>query len=202
MKTLILQRICSSFASGRSTAEKLLRRETLEDEEQARSMEAVLSTISPEEAMHLRTIVEELSRPEARDPKVTAVRYFLTEHRTEGKTWLEHGCIVFSQYYDTVYSLGAALARWLPGKAVGVYAEAGKSGLFRGEEFASVEREDIKIAVKRRDIHIVVATDAACEGLNLQTLGTLINVDLPWNPSRLRTTAWADQAFRSIAPNS
>jgi superfamily II DNA/RNA helicase len=32
---------------------------------------------------------------------------------------------------------------------------------------------------------MVVATDAACEGLNLQTLGTLINVDLPWNPSRL-----------------
>jgi len=30
-----------------------------------------------------------------------------------------------------------------------------------------------------------VATDAACEGLNLQTLGTLINVDLPWNPARL-----------------
>src|SRR3546814_15470494 len=28
-------------------------------------------------------------------------------------------------------------------------------------------------------------TDAACEGLNLQTLGTLINVDLPWDPSRL-----------------
>ena len=27
----------------------------------------------------------------------------------------------------------------------------------------------------------------ACEGLNLQTLGTLINVDLPWNPSRLGT---------------
>ena len=32
---------------------------------------------------------------------------------------------------------------------------------------------------------MVIATDAACEGLNLQTLGTLINVDLPWNPSRL-----------------
>lgn len=31
----------------------------------------------------------------------------------------------------------------------------------------------------------MVATDAACEGLNLQALGTLINVDLPWNPSRL-----------------
>lgn len=31
----------------------------------------------------------------------------------------------------------------------------------------------------------MIATDAACEGLNLQTPGTLINVDLPWNPSRL-----------------
>ena len=34
-------------------------------------------------------------------------------------------------------------------------------------------------------MRVVCATDAACEGLNLQTLGTLINVDLPWNPSRL-----------------
>ena len=185
MKILLLQRICSSFASGRLTAEKMLRRETLEDEEQTRSVEEALSTLTPEEAAHLHTIVEELSRPEARDPKVAAVRYFLTEHRTEGKTWLEHGCIVFSQYYDTTYSLGAELAKSLPGEPVGVYAGAGKSGLFRGEDFASVEREEIKNAVKKRDIRLVVATDAACEGLNLQTLGTLINVDLPWNPSRL-----------------
>jgi superfamily II DNA/RNA helicase len=185
MKVLLLQRICSSFASGRSTAEKMLRRETLEDEEQTRSVGEVLSALTPEEATHLRTIVEELSRPEARDPKLTAVRYFLTEHRTEGKTWLEHGCIVFSQYYDTTYSLGSELAKLLPEEAVGVYAGAGKSGMFRGEDFASVEREEIKGAVKKRDIRLVVATDAACEGLNLQTLGTIINVDLPWNPSRL-----------------
>lgn len=185
MKTLLLQRICSSFASGRSTAEKMLRRETLEDEEQARLVEEALSALTPEEAGHLRTIVEELSRPEARDPKVNAVRYFLTEHRTEGKTWLEHGCIVFSQYYDTAYSLGAELAKLLPDEPIGVYAGAGKSGMFRGDDFASVEREEIKSAVKKREIRLVVATDAACEGLNLQTLGTLINVDLPWNPARL-----------------
>ena len=35
MKTLLLQRICSSFASGRATAERMLRREILEDEEDA-----------------------------------------------------------------------------------------------------------------------------------------------------------------------
>jgi superfamily II DNA/RNA helicase len=185
MKTLLLQRICSSFASGRSTAGKMLRREILDDEEQTKLVEETLSSLTPEEARHLHTIVEELSRPEARDPKLAAVRYFLTDHRTEGKTWLEHGCIVFSQYYDTAHFVGAELAKLLPGEPVGVYAGTGKSGLFRGNDFASVEREDIKAAVKKREIRLLVATDAACEGLNLQTLGTLINVDLPWNPSRL-----------------
>ncbi len=185
IKTLLLQRICSSFASGRSTAERMLRREMLEEEEQISLVEETLITLTPEEAGYLRKIVEELSRPEARDPKLAAVHHFLTDYRSEGKTWLEHGCIIFSQYYDTAFSLGAALAKSLPGEPVAVYAGTGKSGLFRDDDFASVEREDIKTAVKKREIRLVVATDAACEGLNLQTLGTLINVDLPWNPARL-----------------
>jgi superfamily II DNA or RNA helicase len=185
MKTLLLQRICSSFASGRATAEKMLHREGLEEEEQTKLLLDALDALTPDEARHLRTIVEELSRPEARDPKLAAVRYFLTEHRIEGRTWLEHGCIIFSQYYDTAYWVGAELAKSLAPEPVGVYAGTGKSGLFRGEDFASVEREDIKMAVKKREIRLLVATDAASEGLNLQTLGTLVNVDLPWNPSRL-----------------
>ena len=186
MKTLLLQRICSSFASGCATAEKLLNREIPEEaEEQTKLVEEVLRELTSEQAGYLETIVEELSRPEARDPKTAAVRYFLTDHRTEGKTWLEHGCIIFSQYYDTAHALGAELARTLPGEVVAVYAGTGKSGLFRDGDFASVEREEIKAAVKKREIRLLVATDAACEGLNLQTLGTLINVDLPWNPSRL-----------------
>lgn len=185
MKTLLRQRICSSFASGRATAEKMLRRDLLEDEEQQARVDHVVGSLTGAERSELETIVAELSRPEARDPKVAAVRYFLTEHRTEGRAWLEHGCIVFSQYYDTAFALGDDLARLLAGEPVGVYAGTGRSGIFRGGDFASVEREDLKAAVKKRDIRLLVATDAACEGLNLQTLGTLINVDLPWNPSRL-----------------
>ena len=185
MRTLLLQRICSSFASGRTTAEKMLHQDTLEDEEQGKLVQDTISALTSEEAMHLRTIIDELSRPEARDPKLNAVRYFLTEHRIEGKTWLEHGCIVFSQYYDTAYWVGRELAKMLPSEPVGIYAGTGKSGIFREDDFASVEREKIKTAVKRREIRLLVATDAACEGLNLQTLGTLINIDLPWNPSRL-----------------
>ena len=185
MRTLLLQRICSSFASGRSTAEKLLHGDVPEEEEDARLLAETVADLTSVEITSLRTIIEELSRPEARDPKLGAVKYFLVEYRTEGKTWLEHGCIVFSQYYDTVRWVASELAGILPDESIAVYAGAGKSGIFRGDSFASVDRESIKKAVKNRDIRLVIATDAACEGLNLQTLGTLINVDLPWNPSRL-----------------
>jgi superfamily II DNA/RNA helicase len=130
-----------------------------------------------------------LSRPEARDPKLSAVNYFLDAYKTgpvpDRKTWAEHGCIIFSQYYDTARWVASEIAKAHPEQVVAVYAGAGKSGLFRDGEFSTVEREYIKSAVRRHEIKLVVATDAACEGLNLQTLGTLINIDLPWNPSKL-----------------
>ena len=185
MKTLLLQRICSSFASGRATAEKLRQRKPLDDEEIPNQMEGILQEMTPEEVGHLDTIVDELSRLHARDPKTAAVKLFLTEHRSDGKTWLEHGCIIFSQYYDTVRALASVLATQLQGEVVAIYAGAGKSGIHCDGDFVAVEREDIKTAVRRNEIRLLVATDAACEGLNLQTLGTMINVDLPWNPSRL-----------------
>lgn len=186
MKSLMLQRICSSFASGRSTAEKMIKRATLgNSEEEEQSFSEIYKNIGPDEIAQLEIIVSELSRPEAVDPKLDAVKYFLLKHETDGKTWLEHGCIVFSQYYDTALWVAKELAMVLPDEPVGVYAGAGKSGIYRNNEFSSVERNHLKLAVKDRSIRLMVATDAACEGLNLQTLGTLINIDLPWNPSRL-----------------
>jgi superfamily II DNA/RNA helicase len=185
MKTLLLQRICSSFASGRSTAEKMLQKEILDDEEDVELLMEAISTLTTKEAQYLETIVSELSRPEARDPKLEAVYYFLTQHQTEEKTWLEHGCIIFSQYYDTAYFIGRELAKKLPGEKIGIYAGADKSLLCLGEDYSAVKREHLKLEVKKRELKLLVATDAACEGLNLQTLGALINIDLPWNPSRL-----------------
>jgi len=186
MKTLMLQRICSSFESGRKTAEKMLQR-TLsnEDEDSIEKVESILSEMSPAEVACLREIVTQLSRPEAIDSKFDTVKWFLTQFRTDDKTWLEHGCIIFSQYFDTAEWIARELAKALKDEVIAVYAGTGKSSLFKNELSNSVEREAIKSAVRTREIRLVVATDAACEGLNLQTLGTLINIDLPWNPSRL-----------------
>jgi ERCC4-related helicase len=156
-----------------------------EDEDLAQEVEHILSEMTPAETACLKEIETQLSRPEAVDSKLDTIKWFLTEFITDGKTWLEHGCIIFSQYYDTVHWIARELAKAYPGLVVAVYAGAGKSGLFRDDQFNTVEREVIKNAVRTREIRLVVATDAACEGLNLQALGTLINIDLPWNPSRL-----------------
>lgn len=186
MKSLMLQRICSSFASGLKTAQNMLKHSiSNEDEDQVEEVEHILSEMSPAEIECLREIERQLSRPEAVDSKLDTVKWFLTEFRTDGKTWMEHGCIIFSQYYDTAEWIAEELAKVFANEVVGVYAGVGKSGLYRGEQFNTVDRKIIKDAVKDREIRLLVATDAACEGLNLQTLGTLINIDLPWNPSKL-----------------
>jgi superfamily II DNA/RNA helicase len=46
-------------------------------------------------------------------------------------------------------------------------------------------REEIKTSVQSGELRLLLGTDAASEGLNLQRLGSLINLDLPWNPTRL-----------------
>ena len=186
MKSLMLQRICSSFASGLKTAQKMLKHSVSnEDEDNIDFVEHILSEMSPAETACLKEIEIQLSRPEAIDSKLDTIKWFLLHFKTEGKTWLEHGCIIFSQYYDTAEWIAKELSETLKVQVVAVYAGAGKSGLFSGSQFNSTEREVIKNAVRNREIRLVVATDAACEGLNLQSLGTLINIDLPWNPSRL-----------------
>lgn len=39
--------------------------------------------------------------------------------------------------------------------------------------------------MRKGEINLLLGTDAASEGPNLQRLGALINIDLPWNPTRL-----------------
>ena len=189
-RAIFLQRICSSFASGLKTVERIIEGQISDDdegeiEEFDNEAKGLLKELTESEMAHLERIRIELNRPEAFDPKLAAVTDFLEFHQTEGKCWKDWGCIVFSQYFDTVDWIAKVLATKFAGEIVAVYAGASKSGLYRNGEFAATSREQIKGMVKSREVTLVVATDAACEGLNLQTLGTLINIDLPWNPSRL-----------------
>jgi superfamily II DNA or RNA helicase len=185
MQNLLRQRICSSVASGLSTCRKLIEKRQLDgdaiedefDELLAEMPEA--SDVMDAEVQHLNEVIYHLEKNDS-DPKLDSCIYFLEE-----KGWLEGGCIIFSQYYDTTHWVAEKLSHYFEGETVAVYGGTGRSGIFLDGEWRTADREDIKRAVREYQIRLVVATDAAAEGLNLQTLTSLINVDLPWNPSRL-----------------
>ncbi len=48
-----------------------------------------------------------------------------------------------------------------------------------------VAKEDIKRRFRIGEIKVLLCTESASEGLNLQTCGVLFNYDLPWNPMRV-----------------
>ena len=177
MKNLMEQRICSSIAAGISTAKTLLAGRTVQEETEDQEIE--LAVDSSEERTVLERLIGRLERIKI-DPKLQATIHFL-----EREKWLDHGAIIFSQYYDTAKWVADSLATKYPEQAIGLYAGASRSRLYKKSESVSIERETLKKMVAEHEIKTMVATDAACEGLNLQTLGTLINIDLPWNPTRL-----------------
>ncbi len=171
------QRICSSIQAGLSTARMLLEGRTIHQEED--EQEGDLKVESGEEREVLLRLISRLEHIEE-DPKLNAVIHYL-----EREKWRELGVIIFSQYYDTAKWVADELAARYPDEAIGLYAGAGRSRLYQRGDSVTCERETLKKMVAEHEIRIMVATDAACEGLNLQTLGTLINIDLPWNPTRL-----------------
>lgn len=177
MKNLMEQRICSSIAAGLKTATMLLEGRTIHEDEDESEID--LSAESGEERIILRRLIHRLEQIDF-DPKLRAIIHYL-----EAEQWVDHGVIIFSQYDDTAKWVADSLATRYNEKTIGLYAGAGRSKLYEHSESVGIERETLKKLLAEHQIKIMVATDAACEGLNLQTLGSLINVDLPWNPTRL-----------------
>jgi superfamily II DNA/RNA helicase len=117
------------------------------------------------------------------DPKFDRVRQVL-EEEFEGRSWLERGILIFSQFYDSAFALCEYLAQHTE-EPIGLYANSSVSKLFEGGKIHSIDRELLKEKVTQGRLKLLVGTDAASTGLNLQRLGCLINLDLPWNPTVL-----------------
>ncbi|MGH8501563.1 MAG: phospholipase D-like domain-containing anti-phage protein [Gammaproteobacteria bacterium] len=180
-RTLLLRRVGSTMEAGRRTVEKMLGDwENLDDVEDDEETLSRLRTLTADERAILTRFMQTLEANQERDPKYAVIRRQLLD---EG--WLALGCIVFSQYFDSVWWLANQLTQELPLEDIGIYAGAAKSGVMRGRVFTRIARDDVKARVRDGKLRILLGTDAASEGLNLQRLGTLINLDLPWNPSRL-----------------
>lgn len=85
--------------------------------------------------------------------------------------------IIFSEHRDTLNYLNSKIAGVLgtPDSIVTIHG-----GTHRDERrrLQALFRSD-------PDVRVLVATDAAGEGVNLQNANLMVNYDLPWNPNRL-----------------
>ena len=94
--------------------------------------------------------------------------------------------VIFTRFYDTLQDILKRLKAIDPGMLIGTYS--GKGGQFvdpRTRTIRGTERGEVKKRFLREEIDVLICTDAAAEGLNLQTADLLINYDLPWNPMKV-----------------
>jgi len=92
---------------------------------------------------------------------------------------MDQRLLLFTEFKDTLDYLMARLKSW--GFRVGCIHGGMKSGS-RDETGTRLHAEQ---QFREGAIQILVATEAAGEGINLQVCNILFNYDIPWNPNRL-----------------
>ncbi len=85
--------------------------------------------------------------------------------------------VIFTEHRDTLNYLAERIQTLL-GQPEAVVTIHG--GMLREERRAAQER-----FLNDPDVLVLVATDAAGEGINLQRAHLMVNYDLPWNPNRI-----------------
>jgi superfamily II DNA/RNA helicase len=213
MSTLLLKRIGSTMLAGENTAKKLLKwtdegkdalhslfdEVTEEDDDNDDSAQSKIKDLTAEEVECLTKLIKVLKSNTDTDPKYTKVKDILTRGVEGEGSWKDKGCILFSQYSDSAIYIAERLSKDFAGTPIGLYAGGDKSGIYLDGAFKRENKDEIKRLVKIRELQILVGTEAASEGLNLQTLGTLINIDLPWNPTRLEQRKGRIQRIGQVA---
>ena len=106
------------------------------------------------------------------DKKWTELRELLTE-----PTHADEKIIIFTEHRDTLEYLAERI-RDLLGRQDAVE-------MIHGSVNREQRRKVTELFTQNAGTRILVATDAAGEGLNLQRAHLMVNYDLPWNPNRI-----------------
>lgn len=85
--------------------------------------------------------------------------------------------VIFTEHRDTLNYLDGKI-KALIGKPETVVCIHGSMGREERKKAQEAFTQD-------RDVQVLIATDAAGEGINLQRAHLMVNYDLPWNPNRL-----------------
>ncbi len=199
--TIYRRRLASSFYSLRRTLEDRLGRikglpanstEETQREENLPQDDQASEAIGAEEAADLETqalaveekdSIQELLKGIAKLGSDTKAK----EVRDQLKIAFEAGydtAIVFTQYTDTMDFLRNYLAEQLDAP-VGCFSGRGGEMRDAAGKWVGRSKEHMKLKLKEKAVRVLVCTDAAAEGLNLQSCGVVVNYDLPWNPMKV-----------------
>lgn len=85
--------------------------------------------------------------------------------------------IIFSEHRDTL--------NYLHQKISGVFGNPDAIVTIHGGTHRDERRRIQALFRSDPDVRVLIATDAAGEGVNLQNANLMVNYDLPWNPNRL-----------------
>jgi superfamily II DNA or RNA helicase len=120
----------------------------------------------------------EAARHSGTDAKWTRLAELLQDEKAEmfDESGERRKLIVFTEHRDTLNYLAQRI-RTVLGTETVVEIHGGLRRELRRDAQESFLQEP--------HVHILVATDAAGEGVNLQRAHLLVNYDLPWNPNRI-----------------
>ncbi len=85
--------------------------------------------------------------------------------------------IIFSEHRDTL--------RYLEARVTSLLGRRDPIVVIHGGMNRDARRAAQEAFTQDKDKHILIATDAAGEGVNLQRAHLMVNYDLPWNPNRI-----------------
>jgi len=138
-------------------------------------LEGLTAASSPEE---LREEIEEIERliRLAQETEKAGEEAKAQELRRVVEEYLRHNheekLLIFTEFKDTLVALERRIREWGFPCAV----------IHGGMNLSARIEEERRF---RDEVPVMVATDAAGEGINLQFCRLMVNYDLPWNPNRL-----------------
>ncbi|MEH1807909.1 DEAD/DEAH box helicase [Nostoc sp.] len=148
-----------------------------EDDAVIAGLESFFEPVDPQEIQYLEDLLRQFENT-GEDSKLSRFIQILRQELTDRES-----AIVFTQYTDTMDYLRDTLKE-LYGSQVACYSGRGGE-LYQNGEWCLVPKEEIKRRFRQDEIKILLCTESASEGLNLQNCGVLINYDMPWNPMRV-----------------
>jgi len=155
-----------------------------EDEQQEimAELESAVASVDPaalrEEILQLTRLIDQARRLEQREveSKLSRLREVLSEHGVFKDPSMK--LLLFTEHKDTLDYLVGKLTAW--GLTV--------TQIHGGMKIGDRDTPGTRIYAEREfreSAQVLVATEAAGEGINLQFCWFMINYDIPWNPVRL-----------------